>query len=110
MELKNVKEIVLYSDDIGNNNKLNDLAKYFGYKSFKEIGCRMDINFIKFIKTELSSDKNNSFSKHIEVKKIDTDKKWTIIYNRDEVGRVFKENIAYINCYQQEYNHIHLGI
>ena len=116
MEIKNIKEIILYSENIINNSaiELNNLAQNFGYQSFKDIQCRMDINFINKIKDYLLNNKINCFDKHIEVKEINTNKKWTIIYNNvylaEKDNRIFKENIAYLNNYQQDYNYIDLGI
>ena len=114
MELKNIKEIILYSENIMNNNELISLAKYFGYNSLKDIQCRMDINFINLIKDYLSNEDNiASFKRDVEVKEIDINKKWTIIYNKASVdgGKyIFKENIAYLNSYQQDYNCLNLEV
>lgn len=116
MELTNIKEIILYSENIINNSaiELNNLAQHFGYQSFKDIKCRMDINFINKIKDYLLNNKIDTFNKDIEVKEINTNKKWTIIYDNiyitEKDNHIFKENIAYLNSYQQDYNYIDLGI
>ena len=106
MELKNIKEIILYSENIINNVsiELNNLAQHFGYQSFKDIQCRMDSNFVNKIKDYLLNNKLDFFNS-IEIKEVDMNKKWTIIYDNTSLNSSsFKENIAYINSYQQDYH------
>ena len=66
-------------------------------------------NYINAYNKLNSSEKNNA-----EVKEINTNKKWTIIYDNiyitEKDNHIFKENIAYLNSYQQDYNYIDLGI
>lgn len=108
MELKNIKEIILYSDNIMDNFKieLNKIANSFGYNNFKDIQCRMDNEFINVIKKCISKDLTGYLNNCIEIKEICTDNRWAIIHDSIFLGNnthLFKENIAYLNSYQQDF-------
>ena len=109
MKLKNIKEIILYSDNIVDNLKieLNKIANSFGYNNFKDIQCRMDKGFINVIKKYMSNDLTDHFNNYIEIKEICTDNRWAIIHDSiylENNTPLFKENIAYLNIYQQDFN------
>ena len=108
MELKNIKEIILYSDNIIHNLKieLNKIANTFGYNDFKDIQCRMDNKFINVIKNHLSNDLTGYLNNYVEIKEIHADNRWAIIHESISLGNnkhLFKENIAYLNSYQQDF-------
>ena len=109
--MENLKEIVLYSENITNSLKddLISFANKIGYANIKDIHCRMDNRFIEFVKEYIQINEDVDINSFIEIKRVDINKKWTIIYKSKyikENSSTLKENIAYLNNYYQEYNYL----
>lgn len=120
--MKNLKEVVLYSEDFKAQDNLISFAKELGFNSIKDISCRMNEKFINFIKEHLEKYEGDGICKDINkkvglsgfayVRTVDTNKKWTIMYDSRRnihLGDAL-ENIAYLNLYHQENNFVEIKV
>lgn len=120
--MKNLKEVVLYSENFKAQENLISFAKELGFNNIKDISCRMNEKFINFIKEHLEKHDINNIYKDINKKvgfngfayigNVDTNKKWTVMYDSKRNTHVNDtlENIVYLNLYHQENNFMEIQI
>lgn len=108
--MENKKNIVLYSEGYKPHKEVISFAKSLGYDNIKDLKCRMDMNFINFIKNKIET--NNKYNEFIYINKVDTNKKWCIMLNgkKDLLNKKNLEEIVYINLYQQEQNFVKINL
>lgn len=105
--MENLKEVVLYSENFKAQDNLLLFAKELGFNNIKDIKCRMDKKFIKFIKEHFkNTNKKFDLNGSVYIKSVDINKKWTIMHDsrRNINTNGAFENIAYLNMYHQENN------
>lgn len=121
--MNNLKEIVLYSENFKAQDSLISFAKKLGFNNIKDINCRMNKDFINFIKKHVENYGDNTVYKGKKntnnkfgfdgiayITHVNTEKLWTLLHDskKDIELSDSYEGIAYLNFYQQKHNYLEI--
>lgn len=116
-------KIVLFTPYLVPKQEFIDCVKSLGYENYKDIDCRLDPKFVKFIedniekyaeylfyKGEKNLKKMCGFDGVAYIREVDLSRKWTIGFHKREIFLTGEyESISYVEVEESKNNYIEIS-